>query len=301
MKKYILTILLLIIFIFTFVQAGAVFAENIEKIENTHSLFYIRGHVPVLLPFVLLWMILFAFVAPALLNGYFSWLRIERRLRLFEKFAVQRLILKKESHPINPIDSYEFISGIYEDKIEMGKLKIGHEGVFLLSCENREKMSVAISGLVEKITSKWNRSVIYSGREESSLFADVLREPLTRRDQMRHIEEKIAPYLHILPAFVPDPDTIYNSIKKPDRSLHPCAVIIEDAGYKPLVNVYKNSDAMRKLDEISGILKLPIFIIGGNDKGRLFNEIAGEEEKLSILSGIGTIKVGKGNEIYIQW
>lgn len=297
MKKYILTILLLIIFIFTLVHADAVFAG---KIDGTHSLFYVRGPVPVIVPFVLLWMILFAFVILALLNGYFSWLSIERRLKLFEKFAVQRLIPKKESPPINPVDPYELISGIYEDEIEMGKLKISHRGVFLLSCENRDKLSIAISGLIEKITSKWNRAVVYSGREESGLFADILRDPHSRREQIRYIEKNIAPYLYILPAFVPDPDTIYNSIKKSGRSLHPCAVIIEDIGYKLLLNIFKKSDAIRKLDEISGILNLPIFIVGENDKGRIFNEISGNEEKLSILSGIGIIKVGKGNEIYIQ-
>jgi len=297
MKKNIGKILLPVIWVILLVCASPVFAE---KIEGTHSLFYVRGPVPVIIPFVMLWMVLFALVILAILNGYFSWLNMERKLRLFERFAVERMIPGKKSPSINPLDSYEFFSGIYEDEIEMGKLRIGHEGVFLLSCENRDKMSVAISELIRKITSRWNRAVIYSGREESGLLADILKDPRTRRDQIRHIEEEIAPYLHILPAFVPDPDTIYESIKKSGRKLHPCAVIIEDTEYKPLTDVYKEASTIKKLDEVSRVLNLPILIVSGKEKGRLFNDISRQEDKTSILAGTGTIKVGKGNEIYIQ-
>ena len=258
---YIIAILFLIIFNLT----GSCYAAGASDVS---SLFYIQGKMPSILPFLLLYMLGFSFVALFLANAYFIWLKTEQRIKLLEAFAVDKLYKRKNlSESGNQLDNH-LIRGILEDNIILGGNRIRHCGVYLLGCKDDSNITVSVIRLMENITAKWNRPILYTGHKEPGILESILKIKDYQETELRKFEKKLSRYLFMLPAFHPNPDKIIKAAHKLKKETDLGAIVIENTISGLDLKEIFNESVLKKFFKISWELKLPVFIVYREDKGK---------------------------------
>ncbi len=266
--------------------------------QNVSSLFYLQGKMPPILPFVLVYMLVFSLVALFLANAFFSWLKVKHSIELLEAFVVEKLYQPDEVSPISLVAYREFKSGLLEDELIIGSKCISHRGVYLLKCNPPDRIDLASLHLMENISRKWKRPLLYLGRNEQGIMEVLMKDFDLQDKEMTYFERHLSPYLFLLPSLHPDPENVFKAAKKLKRNSNLGAVIIEHMNYPDDIKKYLVASEMNKFAEISQNLRIPVFILypGGDSHNISENSFIGENS--DDLFSAGEIKLEKGNEIF---
>ena len=266
--------------------------------QDVSSLFYLQGKMPSILPFLLVYMLAFLLIALFLANACFSWQKIKYSIELMEAFMVEKLYHADKISPISHVAYREFKSGLLEEELTLGDKTVSHRGVYLLECNPPERIDIVSLHLMENIAQKWNRPLLYLGRNQQGILEGIMKNDEVQDMELSRFERYLSPFLFLLPALHPDPEIILEAAKKLKQHSSLGAVIIEDLNSNIDIRKYLQKSELNKFIGISKELRLPVFILfpgGGSCK---ISDAAYQEEKESALFSVGEIKMEKGNEIY---
>jgi len=291
MYRSVIFIILLVV-----VSGGRAFADRTPDVS---SLFYVREVMSSLQPLLLLHLITLTLVVIFLANAVFAWLKLEYRIKLLEAFTVKKIIpLEKHKAPATP-DSVEFKSGLLEDELLLGGRHIYHRGLYILGCGSLNRITLATVRLMEKIIEKWRRPVLYSGKKESALLKDLLDASDFKRNELKRFENILSRRLFMLPILTVDPDIIHRAVLRLKNETSLGAVLIEDIESNEKMSQYWRPKNISRLSEVSNALGVPIFVLGSEEKGGIFDHLRRIHSEAPDVFNLGEIKCSKDNEIYV--
>lgn len=267
--------------------------------QDVSSLFYLQGKMPAILPFILVYMTAFSLSALFLANAYFSWQKTARIIELMEAFIVDKLYREEETSLISNVDQKEFRSGLLESELILGEKVVHHRGVYLLKCNPADKIELAVIHLMENIVGKWNRSVLYMGRNRQGILEGLKEDEQIQEREFNNFKKYLSPYLYFLPAICPNPDKILKAARKLKQNSDLGAVVIEDLNCINDIREFTGKSELKQMAEISLSLRLPVFIVCPEGSSCDTVDSSSIMERHFKLFSAGEIRIDRGRETYI--